>query len=164
MANFKGGAVPIPRWILGIRALQLFFAILVLALTAYALSVFSGGPVCYSFQPRDCPTKTHQLQPPLIATIIIAVLTLVPILLLTTPLHLMQRRIYDPRIALVLDGFALLYWLAAFTAMACYHDIFHYYGSSYAVFAVNSDVVQCRSCRRAWKAGVAATVFSAIEL
>jgi hypothetical protein len=88
----------------------------------------------------------------------------VPILLLTTPLHLMQRKFYDPRIALMLDGFAMLYWLAAFTAMACYHDIFRSYGRGFTVFAGDSDFVECRSCRKAWRTGTAATVFSAIEL
>lgn len=112
----------------------------------------------------DLPTETQQLQPALIATIIIAVLTIVPVLLITTPLHLMQRKIYDPRIALMLDGFAMLYWLAAFTAMACYHDIFRYYGRSFTVFAVDTDFVACGSCRRAWRTGTAATVFSAVEL
>lgn len=47
----KGGAVPLPRWILALRAFQLFFAILIIALTAYGLSIYSGGPVSFSISP-----------------------------------------------------------------------------------------------------------------
>jgi hypothetical protein len=107
-------------------------------------------------------TKTLQLRPALISTIIIAALTIVPILLLTTPLHLAQRKLYDPRIALLLDGFATLYWLATFAVMASYHHIFRRWGRISTVF--DSDFGVCGSCRKAWRTGVAATVFSAIEL
>ncbi|KAF1998023.1 hypothetical protein P154DRAFT_524339 [Amniculicola lignicola CBS 123094] len=145
MYMLKGGVVPVPRWILIFRMFQLFFAILVLGLTAYCLSVYDGGP----------------LRPPLIATIVIACLTLVPILLLTTPLHLAQRKIYDPRVALLLDGFAALYWLAAFSALASYQHIFRHYGSesSRVVFGFGN----CYLCRKVWRTGLAATVFSAVE-
>ncbi|KAF2876472.1 hypothetical protein BDV95DRAFT_602450 [Massariosphaeria phaeospora] len=141
----RGGAVPIPRWVLGLRAFQLLFAILTLALTAYALSIRGGGP----------------LQPPLVATIIISILTLVPILLLTTPLHLVQRKFYDPRTALLLDGIALLFWLGSFAALASYHRVYWVYGREN--FFVLSGFDVCRKCRAAWRAGTAATVFAAIE-
>ena len=45
MYKLKGGAVPIPRWILIFRTFQLLFALITISLTAYALSVYSGGPV-----------------------------------------------------------------------------------------------------------------------
>ena len=41
----KGGAVPILRWILVFRFLQLFFAVLIIALISFSLSVDGGGPV-----------------------------------------------------------------------------------------------------------------------
>ncbi|KAF1953980.1 hypothetical protein CC80DRAFT_134817 [Byssothecium circinans] len=47
MFGLKGGAVGVPRWILAFRALQFLFAILVIALSAYALSIYRGGPVCH---------------------------------------------------------------------------------------------------------------------
>jgi DNA-binding helix-hairpin-helix protein with protein kinase domain len=52
MLGLKGGAVAIPRWIIIIRALQLIFAILILALTAYALSINRGNDVNRSVPPR----------------------------------------------------------------------------------------------------------------
>jgi hypothetical protein len=95
--------------------------------------------------------------------IVIAVLTVVPILILVTPLHLAQRKMYDPRISLLLDLFALLFWLAAFTALASYLDIFKYYGRDEDnIFTVRVD--ECRKCRRAYKGAIAATVFAALEL
>ncbi|KAF2740479.1 hypothetical protein EJ04DRAFT_518785 [Polyplosphaeria fusca] len=145
MYMLKGGAVPIPRWILIFRFFQLLFAIVVLALTAYALSIGGGGPI----------------QPPLITTIIIACLTILPILILTTPLHLVQRRVYDPRIALLLDGFAMLWWLGTMAALASYQRIFRRYGKDSVV--VNEEFLGCRKCRRAWQSGTAATWFSAVE-
>jgi hypothetical protein len=107
-------------------------------------------------------TGATKLQSPLIALIIISALTIVPILLLTTPLHMAQRRIYDPRIALLLDGFALLYWIAVFAALASYHRIFKYWGLENGFTDFEFDV--CTRCRRAWRTGVAATVFAAIQL
>ncbi|KAF2786647.1 hypothetical protein K505DRAFT_422288 [Melanomma pulvis-pyrius CBS 109.77] len=145
MYMLKGGAVPLPRWILVLRAFQLLFAILIIALTAYGLSIYSGGPI----------------RPPLIATIIIAVLTVIPILILTTPLHLAQRKIFDARMAMLLDLFALLFWLAAFTALASYLDIFRYYGRGTGGF--NFEFNECRKCRRAYRSAIAATVFAAFE-
>jgi len=53
---------------------------------------------------------------------------ILPILVFTTPLHLAQRRIYDPRIALCMDGIALLFWLGASAALAAYQRIFKDYG------------------------------------
>lgn len=94
--------------------------------------------------------------------IIISILTLIPILVLTTPLHLAQRKMYDPRIALLMDGFAMLYWLANFAALASYQNIFRYYGRDFAV--VDIEFEECFTCRRAWRTGLAATVFSAVEL
>jgi hypothetical protein len=94
---------------------------------------------------------------------VIAVLTVVPILVLVTPLHLAQRKIYDPRISLLLDLFALLFWLAAFTALASYLDIFKYYGRDEDnIFTVGVD--ECRKCRRSYESAIAATVFAALEL
>ena len=87
---------------------------------------------------------------------------MVPILLLTTPLHLAQRKTYDPRIALLMDGFAMLFWLSSFAALASYQDIFRYYGRDFR--AAELAFVLCKNCRRAWRTGVAATVFAAIEL
>ncbi|KAH7132079.1 hypothetical protein B0J11DRAFT_577026 [Dendryphion nanum] len=143
--GLRGGAVQVPRWILILRAFQLFFAILILCLVAYALSVDRGGP----------------LQPPLISTIIIAALTIVPILVLVTPLHLAQRKIYDPRIALLLDGFAMLWWLATFAALASYQNIYRYWGREFKLLDIQFEV--CGRCRRAWRVGVASTVFSVIQ-
>ena len=45
MFGLKGGAVAVPRWIIGTRALQSMFAIAILALITYALSINGGGPV-----------------------------------------------------------------------------------------------------------------------
>ena len=98
----------------------------------------------------------------MISTIIIAVLTLIPILPLTTPLHIFQRRLYDPRIALVLDLVAALFWLASFAALASYLDIFHEYGRNLRV--ANDAFKVCRKCRGAWRSAVAAAVFAVIEL
>ena len=53
MYMLKGGAVPIPRWILVFRFLQLFFALLIIALISFSLSVNGGGPVS--------PTPHHKL-------------------------------------------------------------------------------------------------------
>lgn len=112
---------------------------------------------------RNPPQLTiTKLQSPLIALIIISVLTIVPILLLTTPLHMIQRKVYDPRIALLLDGFALLYWIAVFAALASYHRIYKYWGLDNGRY--DFDFAFCGRCRRAWRTGVAATVFAAIEL
>ncbi|KAF2280871.1 uncharacterized protein EI97DRAFT_438300 [Westerdykella ornata] len=146
MYGLKGGTVAIPSWILIFRWGQLFFAILALAMCAYSLSVYGGGP----------------LQPPLISTIIISGLTLVPILLFTTPLHLAQRKMYDPRIALLMDGFAALYWLATFAALASYQHIFRDWGRRFDRF-VFAEAEVCWECRRAWRTGLAATVFSAVN-
>lgn len=41
----KQGAVAIPRWFSALPSAQLFFAILILALTSYALSAHSGSQV-----------------------------------------------------------------------------------------------------------------------
>jgi hypothetical protein len=144
MLGLKGGAVAVPRWIIIIRALQLIFAILVLALTAYALSIDRG----------------NDLRAPLIATLLISILTILPILLLVTPLHLLQRKYFDPRLSLALYGFALLYWTAAYAAIASYHDLFSYYGKG------GGSVLGlfCTGCRSQWRAGVAATVFSAMMM
>jgi hypothetical protein len=98
--------------------------------------------------------------------IIISILTVIPILILTTPLHLAQRKIYDPRIALLMDSFAALYWLASFAALASYQRIFKYYGSEYGshFFQLDKDWSICWRCRKAWRTSVAATVFAAVEL
>jgi hypothetical protein len=103
-----------------------------------------------------------QLKAPLISTIIIAVLTLLPILPLTTPLHISQRRLYDPRIALAQDLVGSLFWLASFAALASYLDIFHEYGRSSR--KVHEVFELCGKCRGAWRSGVAAAVFTVIEL
>lgn len=142
----KGGPVPVHPWLLAIRFLQFFFAILIIATTAYPLSIDGGGP----------------LKKPLIATLVAAILTIVPILPLTTPLHISQRRLYDPRVALVLDILATLLWLASFAALASYVDIFSDYGRQLRVVDVVFEV--CGKCRSVWRSGVAATVFAAIEL
>ncbi|KAF2644212.1 hypothetical protein P280DRAFT_227536 [Massarina eburnea CBS 473.64] len=145
MFGLKGGAVGVPRWILVFRVLQLFFAILIIALTAYALSVYDGGPA----------------KPALIAALIIGILTIIPVLILITPLHIAQRKIYDPSIALLLELGALLFWLGAFAALASYHDVFSGYGRSEIFAFLGGD--ECRMCRSAWRAGVASTVFAALE-
>ncbi|KAF2266360.1 hypothetical protein CC78DRAFT_542599 [Lojkania enalia] len=141
----KGGAVPIPDWILIFRFFELIFALMTIALTAFSLSVNGGGP----------------LQPPLIATIIIACFTVIPILILTTPLHLAQRKIYDARIALLLDGFAMLFWLGALAALASYQRIFRDYGKNNFFFYDKYTV--CTRCRRAWRTGATAAWFSGVE-
>ncbi|KAF2810123.1 uncharacterized protein BDZ99DRAFT_476330 [Mytilinidion resinicola] len=159
MYKLKGGAVPLPRWILVFRLLQLIFAVLVIALTSYSISINKGGP----------------LRPGIIAVLIIAILTIFPILLFTTPLHLSQRRLYDPRIALFGEGIATLWWLGAFAALATYQRIFHNYAYFYQNFKRDEGVLEERAvyydgwrcdggrCRRAWKTGTAATVFAAFE-
>ncbi|KAK7184120.1 hypothetical protein DPSP01_001242 [Paraphaeosphaeria sporulosa] len=146
MANIlKGGSIPVHPWLLAFRFLQALFAVLIIATTAYSLSIDSGGP----------------FKAPLISTIIIALLTLLSVLPLTTPLHISQRHLYDPRIALVLDLVASLFWLASFAALASYLDIFHEYGKALRVV---DEVFQiCSKCRGAWKSGVAAAVFVVIE-
>lgn len=103
-----------------------------------------------------------QIQPPLISTLIIACLTIIPILPLTTPLHVTQRRLYDQRISLLLDVVAVLFWLGTFAALVSYQVIFKKYGSEDAL----EDIVlyMCEQCRSAWRSGVAATVFAGIEL
>ncbi|KAF2441128.1 hypothetical protein P171DRAFT_524094 [Karstenula rhodostoma CBS 690.94] len=141
----KGGPVPVHPWLFGFRFLQALFAVLGIATTAYPLSIDGGGP----------------LKAPLICTIIIAILTLLPVLPLTSPLHISQRRLYDPRIALVLDLVASLLWLASFVALASYLDIFHEYGRALKV--VDEVFEICGKCRGAWRSGVAAVVFAAIE-
>ena len=128
------------------RFLQLFFAILVIGTAAYPLSIDGGGP----------------LQSPLIATIIAGVLTILPILPLVVPLQISQRRLYDPRNALVLDLLAALFWLASFVALVSYLDVFSDYGRQLRV----GDIVfvVCGKCRSSWRSGVAAVTFAAIEL
>ncbi|KAF9730572.1 hypothetical protein PMIN06_006559 [Paraphaeosphaeria minitans] len=141
----KGGPVPVHPWLLTFRFLQAIFAILIIATTAYTLSIDGGGP----------------LKAPLISTIIIALLTLLPILPLTTPLHISQRRLYDPRIALILDFVASLFWLASFATLASYLDIFHEYGKALRV--VDEVFEICSKCRGSWKSGVATAVFAVLE-
>lgn len=96
------------------------------------------------------------------STIVVAILTLLPILPLTTPIHVSQCRFYDPRIALSVDLVAALFWLASFAALASYLDIFHEYGKNRGV--VDDALSVCTKCRGAWKSGVAAAFFAAIEL
>jgi hypothetical protein len=103
-----------------------------------------------------------QLKAPLISTIIIAVLTLLPVLPLTIPLHISQCRLYDPRIALVLDLVASLFWLASFAALVSYLDVFHEYGKALTVVGETFQI--CSKCRGAWKSGAAAAAFAIIEL
>lgn len=172
MYMLKGGAVPIPRWILVFRFLQLFFAVLIIALISFSLSVNGGGP----------------LQPGLIPVLVIACLTTLPILVFTTPLHLAQRRIYDPRIALCMDGIALLFWLGAFAALAAYQRIFKDYGFGICGYSKRNAHVPLMGsnrarallvtrnddgdildyyghgrCARAWKTGAVAAWFSGVE-
>ena len=52
----KGGAVPVPRWILVFRFLQLFFAVLIIALISFSLSVNGGGPVSSTLHHKLCLT------------------------------------------------------------------------------------------------------------
>ncbi|KAF2185059.1 hypothetical protein K469DRAFT_688275 [Zopfia rhizophila CBS 207.26] len=168
MYMLKGGALPIPCWILVVRFLQFFSAVLILGLTAYPLSVYGGGPI----------------QPALIATIIIAILTIIPILVLTTPLHLIQLKVYDPRVALAMDGFAALFWLGALAALASYQRIFRYYGREghrrrdldikvmdmrralrreLELRLIDIEFEECYKCRKAWRTGTAAAWFSVVE-
>lgn len=112
----------------------------------------------------------QQLQPPLISTLVISCLTIIPVLLLTMPLNLAQRKMYDPRIALFLDDFAMLFWLASFAALASYHHIFRTWGGNIDEVNNYNEAVwiigwrNCWSCRKAWRTGGAATVFAGVEL
>ena len=62
----------------------------------------------------------------------------------------------------MLDILATLFWLASFAALASYLDIFSDYGRQLRVVDVVFAV--CGKCRSAWRSGVAAAVFSALEL
>ncbi|ORY11209.1 hypothetical protein BCR34DRAFT_653195 [Clohesyomyces aquaticus] len=146
MYTGKGGSVNVPSWVLVLRFFQLFFAILIIALTAYPLSVSNGGP----------------MQPALIATLVIACITVLPIIIIATPLHLIQHKLYDPRLVLISDGIECLFWLGAWSALASYQRIFRWYGSAGVWDGFRFDEV-CGSCRRAWRVGNAATVFAAFE-
>ncbi|KAF2749902.1 hypothetical protein M011DRAFT_475229 [Sporormia fimetaria CBS 119925] len=145
---------PLPSWILLLRALQFLFSALILALTAYALSIYSGGP----------------LKSPLISTLIISILTLIPILLLTTPLSLLQRRYYSPMLALLLDIFGMLYWLATFAALSSYIHIYRSWGRRLAEDSEERgrewlwEAVWdgCEKCREVWQTSVAVDVFAII--
>ncbi|KAF1971357.1 hypothetical protein BU23DRAFT_569873 [Bimuria novae-zelandiae CBS 107.79] len=139
-----GGPVSVHPYLLIPRTLQLLLALTTLATTAYPLSLYSGGP----------------LRPPLISTLLISLLTLL-ILPLTTPLHITQRCIYDPRIALALDLLGTLFWLATCTALGGYLDVFSEYGEELRVVGVVFAV--CGGCRSAWRSGVAACVFAGVE-
>ncbi|KAF2710501.1 hypothetical protein K504DRAFT_501765 [Pleomassaria siparia CBS 279.74] len=110
---------------------------------------------------HDCVNCRMQIRPPLIATLIISILTVMPILILTMPLYLLQYKIYNARVALLLDGFALLFWLAAFTALASYQDIYRYYGRDGTIVRFEFDGYS--ECHSAWRSGVAATVSAAVE-
>lgn len=48
----RPGAVPVPRWILALRALQLLFALLVIGLASYCFSTNGGGVVRLSHPPQ----------------------------------------------------------------------------------------------------------------
>lgn len=50
----KCGAVPILRWILVFRFSQLFFAVLIIALISFSLSVDGGGPVSSTLRHKLC--------------------------------------------------------------------------------------------------------------
>src|SRR6266568_4922296 len=107
----------------------------------------------YSFPYRSYIFRsilTHQkLQPGLIPVLVIACLTILPILVFTTPLHLAQRRIYDPRIALCMDGIALLFWLGAFAALAAYQRIFKDYGFGISGYSKRNAHVPLMGSNRA---------------
>ncbi|PSN60520.1 hypothetical protein BS50DRAFT_593624 [Corynespora cassiicola Philippines] len=141
-----GGTVPTQRYFWIVRAFQLLFAFLILVLTSYALSVHQGGPI----------------RPALIATNVISVFTMIPILPLVTPLHDIQDKIYDPRIALLLKTIATLFWLAAFSALASHQDNYSAYGSDDAL--AEPLFRGCTKCRHAWRTGEAVTAFSILEL
>ncbi|KAK4962138.1 hypothetical protein LTR28_004744 [Elasticomyces elasticus] len=103
-----GHAVPLPRWTLGIRALQLALAIVILGLVCYVQHVY-----------RDT-----YLQRSTIPTLLIAILTILPILPLATPLLRPLRQYYNPVAALAADLFATLFWLAAMAVLAAYTAVF----------------------------------------
>ncbi|KAF2499768.1 hypothetical protein BU16DRAFT_283007 [Lophium mytilinum] len=64
MYKLKGGTVPLPRWILVFRLLQLIFAVLIIALTSYSISINKGGPVRASLSTSiQLPTNTPTAPP-----------------------------------------------------------------------------------------------------
>ena len=110
-------------------------------------------------------------------------LTLLLVLPLTTPLLLAQRRVFDPRAALALDGAAALFWLATFVVMASYDHAFLGFGSGAgggykakrAADALPEDLLRraygtsvsyadCGRCRAVVRVGLAAAWFAALEL
>ncbi|KAF4309181.1 hypothetical protein GTA08_BOTSDO02839 [Botryosphaeria dothidea] len=133
--------VLLPTWFPAIRATQLFFALLIIGLTAYSLSMHSASPI----------------HPALVLMIITAVLTVVPVFPLTIPL---SKAVVHPVGTLVSDFFATLLWLSSLVALASYLRIYNYYRKVENIpFAPRAPRIA-----RAWRCGVAACVFAAIEL
>ncbi|KAL1623591.1 hypothetical protein SLS56_008231 [Neofusicoccum ribis] len=120
---------------------RLFFALLIVGLTAYALSVQSGS----------------QIRPALILTLIFAVLTVFPIFPFTLPL---STALVHPLGTLVSDFLGTLFWLASLVALASYLRVFSYYRKVESIpWAPGAPKIA-----RAWRCGVAACVFAALEL
>lgn len=89
--------------------------------------------------------------------IITAVLTVVPVFPLTIPL---SKAVVHPVGTLVSDFFATLLWLSSLVALASYLRIYNYYRKVENIpFAPGAPRIA-----RAWRCGVAACVFAAIEL
>ncbi|EON66650.1 hypothetical protein W97_05896 [Coniosporium apollinis CBS 100218] len=206
LLGLKGGCVRLPRWVLFLRALQLLFAVIIIGLVSYSLSIHDGSyvkPPSSTNTPSAPPphhppsffptvfnssskqtyaelekrvTDGTQIRPALIPTLIIAILTIIPILSLTTVLAPSLRGFHDARAALLADGTATLFWLASFTALACYeriyynaYDIGDYYRrkrnlvyDKYSGYARYEDVHYMKA-KRVWKTGAAAAWFGGIE-
>lgn len=132
--GLKGGCVRLPRWVLFLRVLQLLFAVIIIGLVSYLLSIHDGGyvklpsstytpstpppyhppsflPTIFNFSSKQTyaelkkrVTDGTQIRPALIPTLVIAILTVIPILPLTTVLAPSLRGFHDARAALLADG------------------------------------------------------------
>ncbi|KAF2842687.1 hypothetical protein M501DRAFT_1053504 [Patellaria atrata CBS 101060] len=141
--GLRGGAAPVPSWFLPLRILQALLAILVLGLVAYGLSVNDGGPI----------------RPALITTAVIATLTLLPLLPLSTPFsYATLSKHHSTRLALATDTLALLLWLVAATLLSAYHRVYRFYGKEAYTRHLYGGSKPAR------RAGVAAAVFAGLEV
>ncbi|KAJ9645254.1 hypothetical protein H2201_005600 [Coniosporium apollinis] len=180
--------------------------IIIIGLVSYSLSIHDGGHVTLpssAYIPSALPpylspsflptifnstskqtyaelekrlTDGTQIRPALMPTLIIAILTIIPILPLTTVLAPSHRGFHDARAALLADGTATLFRLASFTALACYERI--YYNAydigdycrrkrdlvydKYSDYARYEDI-RYGKARRVWKTGAAVAWFGGIE-
>ncbi|OJD32720.1 uncharacterized protein BKCO1_3600015 [Diplodia corticola] len=137
----RQSAMAVPPWFSALPAAQLVFAVLVLGLTAYALSAHSES----------------QIRPSLVLTITTAVLTILLIFPVTIPIPAMA---IHPLGTLIANFIGILLWLASLVALASYLRIFSYYRKVERIpWAPGAPHIAA-----AWRCGVAACVFAAIEL